>query len=367
MLCECIARKLTNGLHFGYFYYLCSMRGKIVILALVAAVLTCCKGSDERKSVVARKFTHDVLLRTTPVKDQGTSDICWAYAMLATIETEHLMQGDSVNLSADYLAYMLMREQAVRRAVTGSQPVFTRGTLPMALRLMHRYGMEPYDTYRAKESASFEGVARHLRLMADDQYHHPKPLSEFDGSVVQALDEMMGMVPHFVFMLSCEYTPGEFARSVCRAHEYEGITSVMHHRYFEDVDLELADNYYHDTFLNLPLDTLVARVDRCLLSGHPVAWEGDTSELGFSFIHGLAVMPSGERATAESRQRAFDTHRTTDDHCMEIVGMAHDEKGGKWYVCKNSWGADNPYRGFMYMSEDYFRMKTLVVMMPREV
>ena len=43
----------------------------------------------------------------TPVKNQGKSELCWAYAMLATIETEHLLRGDSVNLSPQYLGRML--------------------------------------------------------------------------------------------------------------------------------------------------------------------------------------------------------------------------------------------------------------------
>ena len=35
-------------------------------------------------------FTHEVLNRMTPVKNQGESQTCWIYAMLAAIETEHL-------------------------------------------------------------------------------------------------------------------------------------------------------------------------------------------------------------------------------------------------------------------------------------
>ena len=46
-----------------------------------------------------KQFTHEVLNRMTPVKDQGKSQTCWIYAMLAAIETEHLAWGDSVNLS----------------------------------------------------------------------------------------------------------------------------------------------------------------------------------------------------------------------------------------------------------------------------
>ena len=52
------------------------------------------------------KFTVELRLPTTPVKDQGSSSLCWVYGMLATLETEHIMRGDSVNLSPDYVARM---------------------------------------------------------------------------------------------------------------------------------------------------------------------------------------------------------------------------------------------------------------------
>ena len=56
-----------------------------------------------------KEYVHDVLLPMTPIKDQGQSQLCWAYAMLATIETEHILRGDSVNLSAVYVGRMLKR------------------------------------------------------------------------------------------------------------------------------------------------------------------------------------------------------------------------------------------------------------------
>jgi len=33
-------------------------------------------------------------------------------------------------------------------------------------------------------------------------------------------------------------------------------------------------------------------------------------------------------------------------------------------VCKNSWGKDNPYGGFVYMSEKYLKAKTIAVVIP---
>jgi bleomycin hydrolase len=63
-------------------------------------------------------FDNEVVLKTTPVKDQGRSPLCWAYAMLATIETEHLMVGDSVNLSPT-IPRVVPPQQAQRYFLTG--------------------------------------------------------------------------------------------------------------------------------------------------------------------------------------------------------------------------------------------------------
>lgn len=57
----------------------------------------------------------------------------------------------------------------------------------------------------------------------------------------------------------------------------------------------------------------------------------------------------------------FDDYRTVDDHIMEIVGLARDQEGRKFYKVKNSHGTHGPYGGYVYVSEPYFRAKTLTV------
>ena len=81
---------------------------KGIVLCLFPVLLAGCGRRHEKAYVPAEKFTVDLRLPVTPVKDQGTSPLCWVYAMLATIETEHIMQGDSVNLSPDYVARMYL-------------------------------------------------------------------------------------------------------------------------------------------------------------------------------------------------------------------------------------------------------------------
>ena len=82
-------------------------------LFVMMAVLTLLSGCGEREPRTGENhLTVDVLLKTTPVKDQGRSALCWVYAMLATIETEHLMRGDSVNLSVSYAARMALTDHS---------------------------------------------------------------------------------------------------------------------------------------------------------------------------------------------------------------------------------------------------------------
>ena len=106
------------------------------------------------------------MLKSTPVKNQGSSSLCWAYAMLGTIESERLMMGDSVNLSVDYLARMLLEEQAREAFFAGGRKqVSLRGTASMALRLLERYGMLHEDTYHGQQ-VNYNVLARKVQLAA---------------------------------------------------------------------------------------------------------------------------------------------------------------------------------------------------------
>ena len=232
------------------------MKIRSAVFRVVALLLTGCNNRPPKV------FVHDVLLPMTPVKNQGKSELCWAYAMLATIETEHILRGDSVNLSPVYVGRKLERKNQ-------------RAMCQTALNLMARYGVVGYD------------------VMPDD-----------------ATPDLP--LPKWVFMLGAKYTPQEFAHSVCAPDEYLSLTCWPDSPYYQKVDVPVPDNWEHNRLLNIPLDTLKAHVDRALHHRHPVCWE--------------------------SR-----------GHAMEVVGMAHDEQQRHYYVMKNSWGSDDPYKGLVYM------------------
>ena len=328
---------------------------KSIFIFLTCLVLVSCGQQRSNISFPEEKFTLDLCLPTTPVKDQGSSSLCWVYGMLATLETEHIMRGDSVNLSPDYVARMYLSEQANRRRLLPNKIVqkeagiTTRGMCTMALDLIQTYGLQHYDAYRHKPDMDYNVLCRKLDKGNDTE---------------KLLDKYIGPLPNQVFMLGALYTPLEFAHSVCTDDEYIALTSFTHHPYGQRFPLEVPDNYFHNTFLNVPLDTMMNRIVQSLRSGHPVCWEGDTSEPGFLFGEGYAVLKNEKKkVTAERRQASFEARRTTDDHVMEIVGLAHDQHGRRFFLCKNSWGTDNRYGGFMFLSENYVRMKTIAVVL----
>ena len=223
----------------------------------------------------------DVLNPMTPVKNQGNSQSCWIYAMLAAIETEHISRGDSINLSPAWLEHALKREPQA--------PSSGRGMGATALSLLHRHGIVGFDAMRNSTAPP----------------------------------------PRCVFMFGVEYTPQEFARSVCAPNEYVALTSTTAAPYGTSVVLNVADNWLRQRFLNIHPDTLLQLTTRAVSRGHGVCWE--------------------------SR-----------GHAMAIVGLAHDTVGQRHYfVMKNSWGENRGNHGLEYLSYGYFLRHTLSVCMTR--
>lgn len=363
------------------------MKPLLTFLLILIALSSCRRQTtDDGTSATGGPFTVEVLNRYTPVKDQGRSPLCWAYAMLAAIETDHLMRGDSVNLSVKYVARNVLMDNYRRYYLTaGVSPFTLRGTGQTLLNSIGRDGLVAYDAYRDEPDADMRVLRNKARRIARKAVTTRAGLDRFMSQARSVVDGSLGVPPRRVYMLGAEYTPQEFARSVCTPDEYVALTSFTHHPFYTTFALEVPDNHEGSLFLNVPVDTLLAVVERAVRSGRGVCWEGDTSEAGFSFARGTAdldrplqaVSPShashtsaGQHAVAalqEARQRAFERFETTDDHSMAIVGLARDRRGRLYFIMKNSWGTDNPYGGLMYVSADYVLMKTIAVYLPREV
>jgi bleomycin hydrolase len=69
----------------------------------------------------------------------------------------------------------------------------------------------------------------------------------------------------------------------------------------------------------------------------------------------------------ELRQQTFLNRTTTDDHLMHLVGLSKDSAGRNCFYTKNSWGKEsNNYGGYLHMTEDYVRLKTVAIMVHKD-
>lgn len=329
-----------------------------VLLLLVAGLVAqCC-----RVHLVPPKVKTVNQLPTTPVRSQGSSSLCWLYAMAATIETDRLAQGDSVAISVDYLARCYIEEQVEKVFYgRGKTPITTRGMLTTALQLMERYGIYPEDSYAHYPSPPFNPLARR----ATRAVFGAPTLTEAKRRVQRLLTQKLGELPQNIYLLGATYTPKSMAQSLFLKNDYVPITSVAHRPYGKRIALELPDNQYGDSFVNVPMDSLTSLICHALKQRHAVAWEGDISEPWHKFSSEAAVAEWRNDVTPQERQREWETHKTTDDHAMAIVGMAKDDMGHTYFIAKNSWGKEGPLHGFFLLDEDYVKMKTVALCIHR--
>ena len=215
--------------------------------------------------------------------------------MLATIETNHLMQGDSVNLSTDYVARQLLMESARRYYLSrGTIPINMRGMGTRLLTLIQTYGAVPFDAYHAYHPVNYNVVARKLQLASRSTTN----FNHIDSRANSIIDEAVGYLPGpKVYMLGAAYTPLEFAHSVCQEDEYQAITSFTHHPFGSHFVLEVPDNVNNDRVLNVPLDAMMQFIVTRLRNGRSVFWEGDVSSPGFDAASGIAHLHSSELLT----------------------------------------------------------------------
>ena len=333
-----------------------------LLLLAALTVVAACRGNPRQPGAAGAPATV-CIVKTTPVKDQGRSSLCWLYAMLATIESDRLMMGDSVNLSPLFAARYMFERQAVDYYLTGGGAyIGTRGVVTMAPPLIDAAGLTHYDAYHP--DANIDALCRKIERASDNALKKRSGTAALRDRISDIIDRGLHPAPANVYMYGAEYTPRQFARSVAKPGSYKAFTSFSHHPFGAPFALEIPDNRNGDLYMNVPIDTLQALIDSTLRAGRAVCWEGDTSDDGFAFGKGFATLAAdGDSVTQERRQHDFETFATTDDHCMEIVGMARGADGTTYYICKNSWGKGNPFGGFMYMSASYLRLRTVAVMM----
>jgi bleomycin hydrolase len=335
-----------------------------------------------QSTIAQYQFTLQENIACTPIKNQQRTGTCWSFSTVSFLEAELLRMGnDETDLSEMFLVRNIYQDKARNYVLRQGKANFSQGALNHdVFNAFQRGGIVPESIYSGKLSPDamhdHSEMEAGLKGFLDGVIKQRSLSTRWPVAFNSILDAYLGPAPGTFKYKGKEYTPDSYAKSLgINPDDYVTLTSFMHHPYYSSFILEIPDNYSNGSYINLPLDELQAVVDYALSQGYTVAWDGDVGEKGFSARAGIAVMPEdpnrddlfdtpGEEimVTPDARQGAFLSYATTDDHLMHLTGKAVDQNGTTYYLTKNSWGEISDYEGFLYMSEAYFQMKTVGIL-----
>ncbi len=340
---------------------------------------------------------HESVYSFTTVKDNAAVGVdnqcrtgtCWSFATISLLESEIIRKGNKpVDLSEmvnPRVLYPLKADSYIR--YQGKQQFGPGGMSHDVMAVVANFGLIPESAYTGFVNGQTE--YNHSTLDAilnaivtatlDNKLYESG--SEWKSGVEGVLDGAIGKLPTEFQYEGKKYTPSSFRDAMkINPDDYVSLTSFTHHPFYQSFVMEVPDNWLKGSFYNLPLDEFQQVMDYALDKGFTVAWDADVSERGFSFKNGMAILPTDEvtkeelwtkvvpekQVNQQNRQVEFDTFKTTEDHLMHITGTAKDQSGAPYYIMKNSWGTGNPYKGYQYVSNSYFRMKTVAIMLHKD-
>ena len=348
----------------------------------------------------------------TSIKNQSRAGTCWCYSSLAFIESELIRMGKGeFDLSEMFIVHNTYLDRADKAVRTHGDVSFSQGGSFYDV----MYGMKTFGL--VPEAEMRPGV------MYGDTLSNHNELTAVSDAVVAAIakgglkklqkndknemlwkkaiesihDIYLGERPEKFTYEGKEYTPKSFYESLgLNADDYISLTSYTHHPFYSSFVLEIQDNWRWAQSYNLPIDELMEVFDNAIMNGYTIAWGSDVSENGFT-RNGIAVLPDAEKAqelsgsdmahwikmkpeekklntkpqpqkwaTQEERQAAYDNFETTDDHGMQIYGIAKDQAGNEYYMVKNSWGEAGTYKGIWYASKAFVRYKTMNIVVHKD-
>ncbi len=361
---------------------------KICLLVLSFCVLNVMAQPVE-KSNSPYQFTKIKENAAGQVENQCATGTCWSFATMSFLESEILRLGNKpVDLSEMYnvrITYMKKADSYLR--YQGKQQFSAGGLSHDVIAVMDEFGIVPESAFvglpEGKKEYNHSSMDTSLEQLMKEilEKKSNDGSMEWKSTVEKILNINIGETPETFMYEGKKFTPASFRDAMkLKASDYVTLTSFTHHPFYKSFVLEVPDNWGKGSYYNLPLDEFQKVMDNAIDNGFTVAWDADVSEKGFLFRSGIGVLPDDKVTkddlhtvvvpekivTQQNRQEEFDHLKTTDDHLMHMTGKAKDQNGTIYYLTKNSWGPDNPYGGYQYVSKNYFQMKTIGIMVHKD-
>ena len=378
----------------------------------IALCLSCTFGiyAQATKNSKESNYSFKEVVRhsASPVESQGQTGTCWSFSALSFLESEVMRinkTDEPIVLSEMFIVRKAYEEKAKKYVRMDGKTNFGEGgafhDIPYVIK---NFGIVPRSVYSGLKKKS-------------DTYNHSDMFKDMNSIVQEAntsgagvrtewveaynaiLDEGLGELPESFKYDGERYTAASFYKMLgINMEDYVSLTSFTNHQMHSKCMLQIPDNWLWEESYNVTIDELFQSTIAALKSGYTVAWGADVSEEGFSFRNGIAIVPDdnaqikieGEdnknfsdagadkfseaflnpvkevSVTQEMRQKGYDEKETTDDHGMHIIGYSVDNKGRVFFLVKNSWGTSNYPEGYLYVSESYFKLKTINIYLHKE-
>jgi bleomycin hydrolase len=369
--------------------------GLVVIFLTGFPVFASVPDNGKRQNESKSGFTLTSTIHVTSVKDQNRTSTCWSFATVSFLESELIKRDNKFyDLSEMFIVRKIYIEKAERYIRMHGNMNFAGGGEPNdVVFAIQKYGIVPESVYTGLlvDSIFHDHAAldKELKELVDKviKDQDAKLSGNWQKQFESILDKHLGKVPPSFIFEGIQYTARSFADSLKLNYDnYILISSFSHHPFNSSFILEVPDNWSWGEVYNVPVEEMVKITDFIISQGTSVVWSTDYSEIGFDYNAGMAVAPKilyeiGNKkekqffdlnnpieeldVTQQNRQEAFDNYSTTDDHGMHIIGLANGSDGKQYYYVKNSWGSDNIYNGYLYVSKAYFQYKTISIMVDK--
>jgi len=340
------------------------------------------------------EFKNVIDLETTSVKNQGSAGTCWSYSGNSFLESEMIRMGKQpVDLAEIYSARQVYLSKARNYILfNGNMGLGDGGETHDVMNMLRKYGAMPQTAYTYEDygkgtlkSGDFQDK---FKAILDAYIKNPDPKKgvSWVSDINNYMDEKLGKLPATFKYNGKDYNPHTFAKEVVGINpdDYVEFSSYKDSPYYQKMVLPVPDNWSYDQLYNVPMKELTDIIDNALAKGYTVAWSSDVSEPYFSWRNGVAQVPNLDdlyNITDEQKKTIFDgpikekdvtedlrleglySLYTTDDHAMQIVGLVKDQNGKEYYKVKNSWGASNDYKGYLYVTKAFVQLKSTGILL----
>ena len=314
------------------------------------------------------------------VESQDNTGTCWCFATTSFLESElERLHGKTVDLSEMFTVRHTYVEKAKRYVAAKGKAVFGQGGLSHdVIAMVREHGIVPqsaYDGLRKGQSRhSHSEMERAVKGMIDALAKARRLSPAWSGAVGAVLDAYLGEVPKSVKVNGKTMSPKQYAHDELKipVDDYIEVMSYSYAPFHQEAMLTVQDNWMkYDRYINLPIDDFMSTFDNALKNGYSVAVDIDVSEKTYKPGQGIGTLTDDLEkpgaVTQAVRDAMFKDKRTTDDHLLHIVGIAKNADGKRFYVTKDSWGANHGrLNGYRMLSENYIRAKVLAYMVHKD-